>query len=316
MATGVQIAYGEPTNPAHRPIYERLQKRQVLEHYKEFMSPLMLKTPLQVALQSCGGKINAWFDGSAKITYCYELVAELERVVATAEQLPNFRREDALLGAFVQILLHETSHAMFAYLDIPVFGREEDAADALAEFVLLQLGHNTARRTLTGTAFFWRAWEIEREKGRSRKLEDFSDEHGTHGQRFYNALCIAHGYDLTEGTKVFEDFIKNKLLPEDRAGHCAREYYHAKNSFTRLVMPHVDPAKMKQVQSVEWLRSDDGTDVLPPTLPAGGPPTSGPTGPTMTPTNPGPTGPSGPSNPGRGPAGPPPGTPAPGSPRR
>src|SRR5262249_40538726 len=80
MATGVQIAYVAPTNPAHGPIFERLKKRQVLEHYKEFMSPLMLKTPLQISLQGCDGKINAWFDGSAKITYCYELVAELERV--------------------------------------------------------------------------------------------------------------------------------------------------------------------------------------------------------------------------------------------
>ena len=77
----------------------------VLEQYKEFMSPLLLKTPLQVALQGCDGKINAWFDGSAKITYCYELVAELERVVATAEQLPNIRREDALLGMRIRPLI-------------------------------------------------------------------------------------------------------------------------------------------------------------------------------------------------------------------
>ena len=79
MATGVQVAYVEPANPAHRAIYERLKKREVLEHYKEFMSPLQLKTPLQVVLQGCDGKINAWYNGSAKITYCYELVAELEK---------------------------------------------------------------------------------------------------------------------------------------------------------------------------------------------------------------------------------------------
>jgi hypothetical protein len=117
MATGVQVVYVQPANPAHRAIYERLKKREVLEHYKEFMSPLQLKTPLQVVLQGCDGKINAWYNGSAKITYCYELVAELERVVANAADLPGFRREDALVGAFVQILLHETAHAIFSYLE-------------------------------------------------------------------------------------------------------------------------------------------------------------------------------------------------------
>ena len=44
--TGVQIEYKEPVNPAHRPIYERLKKRQVLEQYQEFMSPLKLKRSL------------------------------------------------------------------------------------------------------------------------------------------------------------------------------------------------------------------------------------------------------------------------------
>ena len=41
--SGVQIEYAEPTDPSHRPIYDRLRKRQVLEQYKEFMSPLRLR---------------------------------------------------------------------------------------------------------------------------------------------------------------------------------------------------------------------------------------------------------------------------------
>ena len=43
---GMSISYGEPKNPAHRPIYERLQKRRVLEDFQEFLSPL--KLPKQV----------------------------------------------------------------------------------------------------------------------------------------------------------------------------------------------------------------------------------------------------------------------------
>ena len=137
---GLYIEYREPTNPAHRTIYDRLRKRAVLEQYKEFMSPLRLKRPLMVTLQGCNGQVNAMYEGHLqKITYCYEYVAFQERMIADAKLLAGFRREDAIVGDFVSALLHETAHALFDLLDIPIFGREEDAADALASYVALQL---------------------------------------------------------------------------------------------------------------------------------------------------------------------------------
>ena len=146
--TGVQIEYKEPINPAHQPIYERLRKRQVLEQYKEFMSPLKLQRSLNVSILGCNGVINALYQ-SGRIMYCYELVADMHRQIAETNVLPGFRREDAVVGGFVSTLLHETGHAIFNLLDIPIFGREEDAADAIAAYVSLQFGKTTARRILT-----------------------------------------------------------------------------------------------------------------------------------------------------------------------
>jgi Putative metallopeptidase len=265
--TGVQIEYQQPQNPALRPIYERLKKRQVLEQYKEFMSPLRLKRALNVSLLGCNGVINA-MHLAGRITYCYELVAAMNSVIADTNVLPGFRREDAVVAGFVSTLLHETGHAIFNLLDIPIFGREEDAADAIAAYVSLQFGQTTARRILTGTAFVWRATELARlKRNPNRRFEDYSDEHGTDAQRFYNTLCIALGSDLVERNNTFSDFVS--LLPEGRRGQCVREYLHVKNSFARFVMPHVDPVRMKKVQATEWLRSDDGSDIAPP--PALGP---------------------------------------------
>jgi len=261
---GIQILYKEPSEPSLKLIHERLAKRKILEQFKEFMAPLKLPRPLTVSLESCNGTVNAWYDKSSlKVTYCYELIGVIEQLVARSDVLPGFKREDALVGGFVQILLHETSHAVFHMLEIPIFGREEDAADALAEFTLLQFGPTAARRTLTGTAFIWRAIELLG-RDHARTFEDFSDDHGTDAQRFYNALCIAYGSDLVEGTKTFADFVQRKLLPSERQGHCAQEYLHAKNSFVKLILPHVDQAMMKTVQATDWLRPEDGTDILPP----------------------------------------------------
>lgn len=259
--TGVQIEYKEPINPAHQPIYERLKKRQVLEQYRDFMSPLKLQRSLNVSILGCNGVINALYQ-SGRILYCYELVADMHRQIAESNVLPGFRREDAVVGGFVSTLLHETGHAIFNLLDIPIFGREEDAADAIAAYVSLQFGRTTARRILTGTAFVWRASELAKQNRRARRFEDYSDEHGTDAQRFYNTLCIAHGSDLIEKSDTFADFVG--LLPEGRRGQCIREYTHVRNSFARFVLPHVDVPQMRKVQATEWLRTEDGSEVAPP----------------------------------------------------
>lgn len=269
--TGLQIEYKEPTSTQHKPIYDRLKRRAVLEQFKEFMSPLRFKRSLHVALQGCNGVINA-FHNSGRISYCYELIAETQRRVAETNVLQGFRREDAVVGGFVSTLLHETGHAIFYLFDIPIFGREEDAADAIAAYVSLQFGPTTARRILTGTAFVWRAAELMRQKRiSSRTFEDYADEHGTHAQRFFNTLCIALGSDQVESAKTFADF--GALLPESRRPHCAREYLHVKNSFARFILPHVDIDLMKKVRTTEWLRNDDGSEIDPPRPlgPSGGP---------------------------------------------
>jgi hypothetical protein len=232
------------------------------------MSPLKLKRALNVSLLGCNGVINA-MHLAGRITYCYELIAAMHNIIAETNVLPGFRREDAVVAGFVSTLLHETGHAIFNLLDIPIFGREEDAADAIAAYVSLQFGKPTARRILTGTAFVWRATELARQKRNPnpRRFEEYADEHGTDAQRFYNTLCIALGSDLVERNNTFSDFVS--LLPQGRRGQCVREYLHVKNSFARFVMPHVDPVQMKKVQATEWLRSEDGSDIGPP--PALGP---------------------------------------------
>jgi hypothetical protein len=281
--TGIQIEYKEPTNPAHRPVYERLKRRTVLEQYKEFMSPLKFKRLLHVSLSGCNGVVNAFYTfGERRITYCYEYIVHMQRRIAETDVLPGFRREDAIVGEFVNTILHETGHALFDMFDIPLFGREEDAADAVASFVALRVGPMTARRILSGTAFAWRASALWRQKKNNvRSFTDYADEHGTEAQRFYNTLCVALGSDTVERANVFADFVQ--LLPERRRAKCGREYLHVKRAFARYVLPHVDQDLLQKVRGREWLRSEDGSEATPPG-PLG--PQGQPPGPTPGPNNP------------------------------
>ena len=57
-----------------------------------------------------------------------------------------------MTGRVVEVFLHEIAHGLFDLLKIPVLGREEDAADQVAAYVLVSLGEQNARSTVAGAA--------------------------------------------------------------------------------------------------------------------------------------------------------------------
>src|SRR6476619_1744169 len=157
----IRISYGVPKDPSHQPIYLRLQKRRVLEDLRDFLSPLRLPAPLTIKIESCSGVVNAYYANQA-VTICYEYIAWIHQVARKVTLSNEISLEDAVVGPFVDVLLHELSHAIFDMLKIPLFGREEDAADQLAAFVLLQFGNDVARRTVTGAALLFRQMGLDR----------------------------------------------------------------------------------------------------------------------------------------------------------
>jgi hypothetical protein len=197
------------------------------------------------------------------VTVCYEYVAQLEQLAA---KIPSdgktergVTRDDAIVGAFVQVVLQRMASAVFDQLALPVWGREQDAADKLAGFLMLQFGTDTARKLLNGAAYFFEASD------RTWSGSDFSDVRGTESQRFYNYLCVAYGGDK----RAFADFVQTNtvrgakqrvdLLPEERATQCAHEYSVVKWGFDSMIMPSVDQDLLQKVLERKWLRPNDGS---------------------------------------------------------
>lgn len=244
----VRIVYGEPKNPEHRQIHDRLRKRRVLEDLQEFLSPLKLPQPFTIKMESCG-VVNAYYSGGA-VTICYEYIAWIHQIARKITLNNEITLEDAVVGPFVDVLLHEVAHAIFDLLKIPIFGREEDAADQLAAFILLQFGNDAARRTISGAALLFRQMAVDQQPGTA----DFAAVHGLAAQRFVNVLCIAFGAE----PKLFLDFVKQGFLPPHRLGHCRWEYRQIAHAFKTLISPHVDPVLQEKVRGRQWLRPDDG----------------------------------------------------------
>ena len=227
-------------------IYDRYKKRQVLEEFSAFLSPLRLPHTLRVRLVQCN-TVNAFYnDLEWSINICYEWIDETEGDAPKDVSPEGITRQEAIVGGFVGVLLHEAGHAVNDIFNIPVLGREEDAADQMAGFLMLQFGKGVARTAMMGTAYTWLTFS------RTDRAV-YWDVHSTPAQRFYNFLCIAYGAE----PEVFKDLV-DRFMNKDRVANCKHEYEQVRNAFVKTMLPHIDQDKMKKVQAMQWLRPDDG----------------------------------------------------------
>jgi len=241
----IKISYVPPKNPDHQAIFELLKERQVLEKFKGFLSPLRLPRPLLLKLEGCDGISNAWY-GDDDITVCYEYFSDILRNAPKETTPAGVTRTDAIVGPTLEVFLHEVGHAVFDYLEVPILGREEDAADQFAAYLLLQFANADARRLIARVAY---SYNIDATVP-SLKKNPYADEHGLPAQRFYNVLCMGYGAD----PKLFGDLVEKGYLPNERAEGCGGEYAQVALAMKKLIRPHIDQMRAKRVRAKRWLK--------------------------------------------------------------
>ncbi len=231
----VSITYVPPTEQAHAPILTALKERRALERIQALLAGVPLPRRLTLAVEGCDGEINASYDDSTtRVTICYEYLAYIQE---TSRDLPRQAIEAGLtpqtyvVGPFLEVVLHEVAHALFDLLKVPILGREEDAADQLAAYILLQLDDDEARQVILSIATMY----AQEAQDIPTKLKEFADEHGTPAQRFFNLLCIGYG----ARPMLFADVVEKGFLPAERAHQCAAEYRQVSYAVSRLIAPHL-----------------------------------------------------------------------------
>jgi hypothetical protein len=245
----IRIEYVPPKDSTHQSIFDEIKQAQVLERIQKLLSPLRLPRPLLVKVTGCNGESNAWYEDDA-ITVCYEFLTDILKN-SPAEPLPiGITRRDTIIGPLIDVFLHESGHAVLDMLKIPVFGREEDAADQFSAYIMLQFGKEDAHRLIEGSAYQYKA-DLQKWQS-TTTITKFANVHGTPAQRFFNVLCIAYGADKT----LFADVVENKYLPQDRADGCDGEYEQIAYAFKVLIDPHLDKALASQVLK-KWMREVD-----------------------------------------------------------
>jgi hypothetical protein len=237
----IQISYETPKDPAVQPVYDMAKGARSLEMMQVIFSAFRLPENLYMKYVNCDGVPNAYFfreDERPTIRVCYEYLRSVYDMMPKQQTAEGITPREAFTGQLLFAIAHEFGHAAFDIYNVPVLGRQEDAADQFASHFLLNFGGELAKRLIWGAAYSYNDYmkNLKDKPKVTLPITAFSSDHGAPEQRFYNLVCIAYGYD----PKGFATVVEKGYLPDPRAKVCKYEYSNLSYAITKLIGPHID----------------------------------------------------------------------------
>jgi len=149
-------------------------------------------------------------------------------------------------------LYHELAHALIDGLALPIFSREEDAADTFVVVITDQFFNAEQAKQLTWASADQYARDAEEAEKKGRELAVW-DTHSLDLQRYYNLICLYYGGDV-DGR---DDFADEHGLPHGRAETCEEEREQAERAWGSVL----DGIKRTQA-GPDWIVLDEDVDTL------------------------------------------------------
>ncbi len=137
-----------------------------------------------------------------------------------------------VVGNMLFTLLHESAHGLLNQMELPVLGKEEDAADAFATVTMLKMGTALSHGVLIEASKAWFLTD-KRDRKEGTPTEAY-DAHGLDEQRAYQIVCLMVGSNKQE----FKDLADHTNLPDDRQDSCWNDYASASWSWDKVLQPH------------------------------------------------------------------------------
>jgi hypothetical protein len=232
----LKVAYADSQNETYAAMATALKDTKVFEAIaNELNEAIKLPVDLPISFEECG-QINALYDPNArKIMMCYELLDYLARSFEGSEE----EMASQIGSTAIFVTLHELGHGLIDLLQLPITGREEDVADQLATWVMLESADEGEAEDVASavlTAAVWFAGQADT----SLAAVDipFWDVHPVEQQRFYNIVCWAYGWNAEKTAAILGDAL-DQALPEERRESCAEEYGKLSTALATLLAPHL-----------------------------------------------------------------------------
>lgn len=136
------------------------------------------------------------------------------------------------------VIYHEVAHLLIHQLDLPVLGREEDAADNMATWTLLNQQTPESDQALADAAYGWLLSGIA--YGSNLNDTDYYAAHSLDRQRAFQIVCLMVGSDDNDFKSIANDY----AIDGDRQDSCRWDYRLVNRSF-RTVLEFPSAAKRR-----------------------------------------------------------------------
>ncbi len=190
----------------------------------------------------------------------FRLVALLMLLPSVAPAFEMPKDEDAarfVTSNVVGTFYHELGHAVIDVMQLPVLGREEDAADTLSGLLIDQVWQeDSAFAMISDSALAYVLYDAE--NATAPEDQPFWDEHGLDLQRSYNLICIFYGANPNGRAEIIKTFD----LPASRAERCPDEYAQAQASWGAMLDQITTTDNKKGLVLAEGLPKDPIVQIL------------------------------------------------------
>lgn len=222
------LQFEEPQDPASQETAEALAGSGLFQAIVDELNA-ELALPHDIPIIFGGSEGPRFSPSDRNIAYPYEFI-RMSRDFLASIGTPAEDLERRTQQATVFVFYHELGHALIDAYDLPVTGREEDAADGLATVIAIDALEN-ADVALSGAGLF--AGLAASRDPDTPAIELFADEHSLDAVRVLNIACLVYGSNPQEHMETALAI----GLPESRLVRCPGEYEQASSSWGKLLAP-------------------------------------------------------------------------------
>jgi hypothetical protein len=170
-----------------------------------------------------------WSPGLAVVMSLLLMVGSAAQAQPLSEAERRARVIEFAANNSLFVLYHEMAHLLVHQLGLPVLGREEDAADNMATWTLLNQGTPHAEAVLADAARGWLLSGLV--YGAKLDDTDFYDNHSLDRQRAFGIVCLMVGSDA----RAFAPIANAYAIDPGRQSTCPDDYRLVNRSLSKLL---------------------------------------------------------------------------------
>jgi len=232
-ADNVIVRYQQTNDAQLQPIVKKLQSNSSIQDAISLMNDeFTFPKPLTIVFGSDDGPL---YDPAVNdILIPYTFLDEVEQRFKAV----NYASDDkgkanpaelnqAVMDVVIHTLFHELAHALIATYELPIVGKEEDAADNLAAVLAIEYFENGAEIAISAADLFY----LEGDEIVEFEDADFWDEHSLDLQRYYATLCHVYGSDDV----TYAYLLAEAGFSDERGELCIDDYQRTANNWVTLL---------------------------------------------------------------------------------